>query len=481
MGVDIETVVGRLLASAYSRSRMYTEHRGRRLPIRWIFFRLRKYINNFLRGDRLNRLILMPGLRGVGKTTLLWQLYRFLVEERKIDPRNILVISADELKMLGFNVLDALQAYERLIGKPLDALDHDVFIFIDEATFDEQWQLAVKSAIYDRTDRVFTLVTGSSALALRITTDLARRSTIERLFPLNYSEYLMIKFGAVPLRGFTSRLRSAVFASGKAEEAYNRLRELRSDLLHLQMKLKGIDLKGHLETFLKIGGLPFSALEGEESLPRVYDVVKRVLFHDLPALYSFDRDTCEGAMRILALFATSHPERISVSNLSRDIGLSRKTVYSVLQALVDSELIFPVPPYTKGRSLARKPKKYYFTTPTLRAAILQALGWILDTKDTLAAMLEDAVAATLYRLKYTGSLVGLHYDPEGADLIAIARTSIGPHPIPVEVGWGRKDRKQAEKSVRRFEAPYAVIVDDSDSPHVRDSVVWIPKHIFLLL
>lgn len=47
------------------------------------FFKLKKHVDNFLEGSSENRFIVMPGLRGVGKTTLLFQLYDCLIDEKR--------------------------------------------------------------------------------------------------------------------------------------------------------------------------------------------------------------------------------------------------------------------------------------------------------------------------------------------------------------------------------------------------------------
>jgi len=480
--IDIESYIRRLIVRSYSRAKMLVEREGRPLPARWIFFRIRKYVDSFLRGSRENRLILIPGLRGVGKTTLLWQLYKFLVERRNVDPRNILVLPADELKLLNANIWMALQAYEKVLETTFESLDKDVFIFIDEATFDPNWHLAVKASIYDKTDRIFTIVTGSSALGLRITTDLARRSSIERMYPLNYAEYLMLRFGLKPPRSFTSRLREAIFEASSAKEAYSHLKTLDNDLMSLQLSLEEVDLKNHLGYFLKVGGLPFSAMEGESSLPKVYEVIERVIFHDLPALYNFDRETCEGALKFLALLSTRHPEKIAISNMSKAVGLSRQVMSNIVNALVNAEIIFPVLPHERGSSLVRKPKKYYFTTSVLRAALLLNLGWSVEEEDVLGALLEDAVASSLHRLTHTYVLTGMHYPSQGADIIAVIRHGeTSQKIIPIEVSWGIKDKKQILKTISALKAPYGIIVDGSESPRFEDKVVWVPRHVFLLM
>lgn len=44
--------------------------------------------------------MVLPGLRGIGKTTLILQVYEYLLKEKNILPNNILYISFDDLNSL---------------------------------------------------------------------------------------------------------------------------------------------------------------------------------------------------------------------------------------------------------------------------------------------------------------------------------------------------------------------------------------------
>ena len=57
-----------------------------------------KYVDSFLEGDNLNRFLVLPGLHDVGKTTLLFQVYEYLLKEKGLTPQNILYFSCDRLK-----------------------------------------------------------------------------------------------------------------------------------------------------------------------------------------------------------------------------------------------------------------------------------------------------------------------------------------------------------------------------------------------
>ena len=47
---------------------------------------LKGYVDTFLNEDTSNKIVVLPGLRGVGKTTLILQLYEYLMKEKNIPP-----------------------------------------------------------------------------------------------------------------------------------------------------------------------------------------------------------------------------------------------------------------------------------------------------------------------------------------------------------------------------------------------------------
>src|SRR3972149_5564027 len=77
---------------------------------RFIFYRLEEYISEFLQKKSDLRWILLPGLRGVGKTTVLAQLFFLLQNNFK---NRILYISVDDIvNKLNSNLYEVLDCYE---------------------------------------------------------------------------------------------------------------------------------------------------------------------------------------------------------------------------------------------------------------------------------------------------------------------------------------------------------------------------------
>ena len=140
---------------------------NQKLNIRKEFGEIKSNIDDFLEGYASKRFIVMPGLRGVGKTTLIYQIYEYLLKEKNIPLSNILYISFDEINnMVETNIKETVEIYlESKFNASLRTLSQNVFIFIDECQYDHNWAESGK-IIYDKTKKIFMIFSGSSALHL---------------------------------------------------------------------------------------------------------------------------------------------------------------------------------------------------------------------------------------------------------------------------------------------------------------------------
>ena len=180
------------LAEAPQIVKSHIEEDGKKLKYRRAYFKIKKYASEFLRGKKQgNRLIILPGLRGVGKTTILFQIYDYLASTKKIDRDQILYFSTDELKAyLNKRILDVIDVFIREIHKTTPVfIDKELFILIDEAHFDKTWSEAAK-IFFDQNKKIFMIFTGSSALNFELNVDVARRAKKEIIYPMNFSEYV---------------------------------------------------------------------------------------------------------------------------------------------------------------------------------------------------------------------------------------------------------------------------------------------------
>lgn len=452
------------------------------LPYRRLYSRIRKHVDNFLLGERSgnveNRIIILPGLRGVGKTTLVLQIYEYLTKVKHIDQSRVLYFSADELKeYLGVKISDVIKVFiEDILKSSLVALDREVFIIIDEAHFDKDWSIAAK-VVYDQTKKVFLLLTGSSALSMEMSVDLVRRAKKEALFPLNFSEYLILKYNAFPPRSTAESIRELVFNPSKntLNSAKNKWDELKRKLLSI-----GKPLERGFELFLLSGGFPFGIKLDEKNIyERIFSMIERVIEKDVFSLRSFRTETRSTISRIITFLALQQPGGTSDVKLAERLKTSPTMIRNILDVLEKTHLILSVKPYGSAGKIVRKPWKYYFLSPSINTAIRFKLG-AYDTKDRniFGVLAENLVASTFFRMKETVNMpVGVFYDSdkEGVDFLIQKVTG---EIVPIEVTIGKKGGSQIKKAIKKYKFKYGIIISNTPEVSMKNNTIYMPITFF---
>jgi len=152
---------------------------GRKVPARNVIVLLRKYAREFFVHNTEPRMIALAGLRGVGKTTLAFQLANYVLDSGLCS--EIYFLSGDELVRLNVSLYDAINSLEKVLKTSLNKLDRKIFLIIDEVHELKDWQKDLK-ILYDRSNKIFAIVTGSSAIHLHNSPDLATRWTKSKYF-----------------------------------------------------------------------------------------------------------------------------------------------------------------------------------------------------------------------------------------------------------------------------------------------------------
>jgi len=459
-----------------------TDDNNKPLPKRHIFSRIKNYIDNFLeKNEKINRLIIIPGLRGTGKTTLLYQLYLYLIRKKNIPRERILFISVDDLKSLNYNLRSCIEVYEsKILFEDLVNSKEPVFLLLDEVNHDQNWALTLK-VIYDEYPNIFVIATGSSALELEKETsaDLARRAKKEYLFPLNFIEYLKISkkidkyYRTSIIRekilkllnnvSFIPKFTSEFFTNNETMEIYKKI------------KLYSYEI----EDFLKFGGFPFTALYKKDSEELLLEIIKKITYSDIPKIKDIYYSSLENALKLIYYLAGS--EKTSIENISNDLKINKYSVQNILRLLEMSSLIFSVKPLGSEEKIIKKSWKYYFITPTIRFMIKDYLGTFKESD--IGFLLEEYIASTLYKMQITYSILNMKvfYDPnkKGSDfLIKTFENKI----IPIEVKFGKDKNaeKQVRNSMKRYNTEYGIIIGDYDL-EFRDNILYMPKELFLIL
>ncbi len=456
------------------------QRKGKKFKRRNTFFKLKKYADSFLEGNDENRFIIMPGLRGVGKTTLLFQIYDYLTDEKGIEPDKILYILADHLsEYLGGRIIDAIDVFIDGVHQRTPAtLDEELFVIIDEAQHDAEWSNAGK-ILYDQSKKIFMIFAGSSALSLELNVDAVRRSKKESIFPMNFSEYLLLKHDIYTPEGTSSSIRKLIF-TGDIEDASKKENELMRKMLRLTRPLEK-----EWENYLCCGGFPFGIhLYNYDIHEKTFNMLDRVIEKDVFLIRSFRSNTRSSIFRILMYLALQKAGETSEGKLANGIGISSALVKDILSILEKTHLIFHIKPYSgSARTSVRKAWKYYFLSPSIKTSINFQLGKYNPKKrEFLGELAENMLASYFFRLKGTMNTPhGIFYSPEkeGVDFLL---SDITGEIIPIEVGVGNKDKRQIKKAINKYNSKYGIVVSNATKKITReDDVIYIPLTTFSFL
>lgn len=475
---EILKYVQNQLVQAPFRLKSYVQdEQGKKYPQRNIYVKVDKYFRDFLHNpEAQDRWIIIPGLRGVGKTTILAQL--FLNHHQEVGDRRMLYVSLDEVvNVLGSSLKDVLSAYEKIIGESFEKLTQPIFIFIDEAQYDPKWAAVLKS-VYDRSNKVFVACSGSSAVSLQTNPDVIRRSIFQKLFPTSFSEFLMIRDGKFPIKDLKKTIKEALFNAESAKDAYEKLKKCEQNVINAWSSID----RHYVDEYLKIGTLPFAIRIKDEV--RVYQTITllldKVINQDVQSLGRFDTKTLGHIKRVLFLLAES--DVVSIQKLATTLEVSVNTISNILEVLEQAELLIRVMPYGSNAKKVRKPSRYQFMSSAMRSAFLSVAGNEQIFAGQRGRLMEDIVAMTLHREFVANSRGSLNYDSSkaGADFIL---TIGGKNIIPIEVGMGEKLGTQVRSTMKKVgSARYGVVICRNSLTLLEDAnVIKVPLDYFLLI
>jgi predicted AAA+ superfamily ATPase len=289
-------------------------------------------------------IILLTGLRRVGKTTILHQLiFRLL---KNVNRNRIFYVSLDNLALKDHTLLEIVDAFRRICS--LKYNEH-VYLFLDEIHFQKDYELQLKN-LYDMGHcKIFA--SGSASLDIVMKSPyLTGRQRIIRVTPLSYSEYL--KF----VESEFSMADKHLFPALASE-------------------------------YIRIGGMPEYVQTGDPNVLQA--LIDSILYRDIAARHNIRNR--ENLKDILILVAQSVSNPISKRKISRILGIKESTVSRILDLFWESNLIHPIEREGKVSERKASPKKFYLADT--------GLFTILTDRINLGAIVENLVYLTLARRK----------------------------------------------------------------------------------
>ncbi len=327
--------------------------------------------------------VIVSGLRRAGKSTLLAQLAHRLGED------SFYYVNFEDERFLGFEAGDANDLYGLLIEL---FGERRVFV-VDEIQNVPGWEHFVRRFL-DMGFKFYITGSNASLLSRELGTRLTGRYVPVELFPFSFTEYLAFRGQAAP------------------------------DLERLTT-VESARLRGYLDEYLRLGGLPEPLKYPELPLARtLYD---DVLYRDIATRHRIEEVR---ALKELAYYLMSNPASlVSYNKLKEQLRLgSVNTVKSYIDYLEDSWLLFTTNVYdysVKRQQVA--PKKTY----AIDTGLVRSVGFSFSPNT--GRLLENLVFLALRRrtpeVYYYTSPGGYEVDfylPETRELIQVSQNLAQP-------------------------------------------------------
>jgi len=336
-----------------------------------------------------DKALIVTGMRRVGKTSLLDNVYKNIPSDNKIkfDFENPLDIKY-------FEDIDYNDIYQNFVNKGLDK-NKRMYIFIDEVQHFPEVSKVVKYLIDHQ--KVKFILTGSASYYLKnlFPESLSGRKIIFELFPLDFEEFLTFK-----------------------EADLERYRKTKNKKIIKELDYEQYDK--YYEEFVNWGGFPEVVLENNLE-------TKKNLLEDIFSSY-FQKEIVNLAdyrkvnkiRDLILLLSARAGSQLDLVKLSQELQITRQTVYSYLSFLEATYFIHLVSRFSKNvdRQVSGT-QKIYFCDNGILKIISEIVGGVSRVNE--GQLFENAV---YNQLKGKG-IVGYYRKGAGSEIDFILNKEVG--------------------------------------------------------
>ncbi len=411
------------------------------------------------------RMLGLSGLRGTGKTTLLWQTAKYIYENNY--NRDIYFFNVEKLIEKSFTIFDIAEAIEKA-----PAFQKRTVLLFDEVHEDPRWSKRIK-ILYD-TNKAFIICTGSSALLLQTTADLATRMHILHTYPLQFTEYVKISKNKQldNEQEIKYKLKSALFLSENINQLKEKIKKITHQIIEFYNSLENSDEL--ILKYIKIHNITrFTKIDNQNVvMEETEKLFRRVITEDIPKI-TRKNYTYKNSEKLLFRLAGS--DEINLQSLSQTLGISTDEINENLDILEKAELLNILLPFGGYDTKINKNKKAFFMSPSVRLAIHTKM--FEENKQLYSKLYEDIVVMYLRRF-YNNAMLSFSSQKKGKNPDFVIETL--PDNILIEVGTNKKSIKQITESNIKYK--YGIIINaEANDIKYEKNIVTIPLKWFLLL
>jgi len=273
-----------------------------------------KYLKQVLDNIKSKEIIILTGLRRIGKTTIIKQIIKNLLEN-KTKPENIFFVSLDSFNLLEFSIHQLIEEFRKIHKKSSSDF---FYLFLDEVSSRENFEQELKS-IYDN-ENIKVICSSSIATLMRdkkarLT---GRTKTIE-IMPLDFQEFLIFKEAKIT----------------KSDNA---------------------KLESYFRDYLKIGGVPHYVLTEDKSY--LNELIESVIYKDIIAYHKITAEKTIKELFVLLCKRVGKP--MSYNKIAEILKISVDSAKRFIGYFEKAYLFYMVDRYSKSlNEKITSPKKIY--------------------------------------------------------------------------------------------------------------------------
>ncbi len=271
-----------------------------------------KYLSALRASEKRKEIIVLTGLRRVGKTSIMKLFIKELTN--RINPKKILYVSLDSIAVEKHSIHEIVREFRRIHQLKRN---EKLFLFFDEAAYRENINQELKN-LYDSENVKIYISSSSSSILKDKKTLLTGRTKVIEILPLDFFEYLDFK-------GLS------------AKKSENYLTE------------------SYFEDYMLLGGIPEYILTGDfEYLDNLIDAI---IYKDI-AFYHGVRDV-NSLKEFFRLLMERAGKQMSLNKIAKVMGISSETAKRYFEYFQNTYLIYAIERCGKLNERLRAPKKVY--------------------------------------------------------------------------------------------------------------------------
>ena len=272
-----------------------------------------KYLVELRNYLEFKQIIILTGLRRVGKTTLM----KLIIEEliaRGIESKYILYVSLDDYLLHKNNIIEIINEFRKVHKIKIE---EKIYLFLDEVTYKEDFHVQLKNIYDSQNTKLFVASSSASMLRDKKASLTGRAITIE-IKPLDLEEYLF--FNGIKIK--------------------NRDKQL---------------YKSHFLEYCKVGGLPENVLNPNREY--LMNLVDNIIQKDITAFHAIKNHQI--VRDYFTLLMERSGKQLSINKIGKILGISPDTSKRYLSFFESTYLIYLLPRWGKTNQKILSAKKIY--------------------------------------------------------------------------------------------------------------------------